>query len=266
MTSQTAKYQLVTAESGDSSDMPTYTSAAMGSVEAALDRVLGQANAVSAGKVSKTGDSMSGDLLITSPNGYSKVQLMGPAGGFWFSVDPGASGATIAKLNAAGAFERGYMTFRDDGAVWIGATTSFIGEVYAPGMVASAGGGDINLNTRAVMRLSNGRLASFDKTAFALWYNLAPSTQRIKKNIKPASPEGILAVEPVTFQYRAGVVDDQGATHLGVIAEQVAEVFPAAVVHDADGKPEGVDVMALVTGLIHTVKQQQARIEALEAK
>lgn len=265
MTSQTAKYQLVTAESGDASDMPTYTTAANAAIEAALDRVLNQANTVAAGKVSKAGDSMTGQLEIRASNGYSQVKFMGAGEGYWMSTDPGASNAlTIAHLNGSGGYDRSYMVFQPGGATVTVGQHVFQGDVVLTGTPKSAGGADINLNTGAVMRLASGQAVTFDKTAFALWLNLAPSTRRIKTGITPAHPTGILDVETVTYRYKTGVVDDNGATHLGVIAEQVAEVFPAAVVNDADGQPEGVDVMALVAGLIATVKDQAARLDALE--
>lgn len=264
MTSLTPKYQLVTAESGDASDMPTYTAAENAAIEAALDRVLSQANAVANAKVAKAGDTMTGDLTVKTANDRSSVYLMTPRDGYTLGVDPTANGASIRYVDAAGAQRSTFMVFKTSGVTETVGNHDFRGEVWLYGTPKSGGGADINLNTGAVMRLASGKTVTFDKTAFALWLNLAPSTRRIKTAISPAHPTGILDVETVTYRYKTGVVDDNGATHLGVIAEQVAEVFPAAVVNDAEGRPEGVDVMALVAGLIATVKDQAARLAALE--
>jgi trimeric autotransporter adhesin len=46
--------------------------------------------------------------------------------------------------------------------------------------------------------------------------------------------EAILALNPVTFHYKS---DTTGTSPFGLIAEEVAEVNPALVVQDKEGKP-----------------------------
>ena len=46
--------------------------------------------------------------------------------------------------------------------------------------------------------------------------------------------EAILALKPVTFHYKSDVKD---APQFGLIAEEVAKVNPALVLHDKEGKP-----------------------------
>jgi Chaperone of endosialidase len=61
------------------------------------------------------------------------------------------------------------------------------------------------------------------------------SSARFKKNIKPMdkTSEAILALKPVSFQYRS---DSKGTPQFGLIAEEVAKVNPDLVVRDRNGE------------------------------
>jgi len=63
----------------------------------------------------------------------------------------------------------------------------------------------------------------------------AASSARFKKEIKPMdkASEGILALKPVSFQYKS---DPTGARQFGLIAEEVAKVNPDLVTRDRNGK------------------------------
>ena len=123
------------------------------------------------------------------------------------------------------------------------------------------------------------------------------SSRRFKKDIKPMdqTSEAILALKPVTFHYKnQDTKKAENTPQFGLIAEEVAEVSPDLVVHDADGKPftvryEAVNAMLLneflkghrafvqeqlkvkqleaaVTDLIATVKEQAAQIQKVNAR
>jgi septal ring factor EnvC (AmiA/AmiB activator) len=64
---------------------------------------------------------------------------------------------------------------------------------------------------------------------------VSASSQRFKKAVEPMdkASEAILALKPVTFQYKA---DDTNTPQFGLIAEQVAEVNPDLVVRDHKGE------------------------------
>ena len=68
-----------------------------------------------------------------------------------------------------------------------------------------------------------------------------PSSQRYKDKIKPMghASDGIFALEPVTFRYKADV-DPENAPQFGLLAEQVEKVDPELVVRDKEGKPFSV--------------------------
>jgi hypothetical protein len=104
------------------------------------------------------------------------------------------------------------------------------------------------------------------------------SSARFKKNIKPMdkTSEAILALKPVSFQYRS---DSKGTPQFGLIAEEVAKVNPDLVVRNRNGeiysvRYDQVNAMLLneflkehrtVGELKATVAQQQKQIEALTA-
>jgi hypothetical protein len=104
------------------------------------------------------------------------------------------------------------------------------------------------------------------------------SSARFKKNIKPMdkTSEAILALKPVSFQYRS---DSKGTPQFGLIAEEVAKVNPDLVVRNRDDeiysvRYEAVNAMLLneflkehrtVGELKATVAQQEKQIEALTA-
>src|SRR6266480_5520146 len=112
------------------------------------------------------------------------------------------------------------------------------------------------------------------------------SSRRFKHDIKPMdkASEAVLALKPVTFHYKS---DTTNTPRIGLVAEDVAEVSPALVIPDKEGKPlsvryEDVNVMLLneflkehkkveeqqasITELKSTVAQQQKGMETLTAQ
>jgi hypothetical protein len=112
------------------------------------------------------------------------------------------------------------------------------------------------------------------------------SSRRYKKGIKPMDKvsEGILALKPVTFQYKS---DDKGIPQFGLIAEEVAAVNPDLIVRDDKGdiylvRYDGVNAMLLseflkehrtveelkkeVAALAATAKEQAAQIQEVSAQ
>ena len=69
------------------------------------------------------------------------------------------------------------------------------------------------------------------------------------------------AVPSATQAYRDGK-----PIQFGLIAEEVAEVFPELVVSDAEGKTETVHYETLNVLLLNELQKQQQRIELLERR
>jgi Chaperone of endosialidase len=104
---------------------------------------------------------------------------------------------------------------------------------------------------------------------------LIPSSKRFKEDVRDMgdASAGLLRLRPVTFRYRPEYDDGTRRTRYGLIAEEVAEVFPALVQYTAAGEPQTVRYQELpalllneVQRLHRTVETAQQRITALEAQ
>ena len=91
----------------------------------------------------------------------------------------------------------------------------------------------------------------------------APSSLRFKEDVHDMgeSSEVLRSLRPVVFRYRKELVDSDGRIEYGLIAEEVAEVFPGLVVEDAEGKPDSVRYSILTPMLLNEVQKQQRTIE-----
>ena len=95
---------------------------------------------------------------------------------------------------------------------------------------------------------------------------LATSSARFKKEIKPMDKvsEAILALKPVTFQYKKEI-DPKGTPQFGLIAEEVAQVNPALIAVDKEGKPYSVRYEAVNAMLLNEFLKEHRKVEKLEA-
>ncbi len=89
------------------------------------------------------------------------------------------------------------------------------------------------------------------------------SSERFKTDIEPmgANTERLHQLRPITFHYKA---DPQGTLRYGLIAEEVAKVYPELVVRDQKGRIDGVRYDELAPMLLNEVQKQQ-RINAAQA-
>ena len=85
------------------------------------------------------------------------------------------------------------------------------------------------------------------------------SSERYKTAIKPmgSASEKLQQLRPVTFRLKS---DRYGVTQFGLIAEEVAKVYPELVIRDGAGKIEGVRYEELAPMLLNVVQQQQLRL------
>ena len=90
-----------------------------------------------------------------------------------------------------------------------------------------------------------------------------PSSKRFKKNIETMSEQihKLLQLRPVEFTF---INDASNAKQYGLIAEEVYEVYPEMVTHDAQGNIYSVNYMALIPVLLKQIQQQEERIAHLE--
>jgi len=66
--------------------------------------------------------------------------------------------------------------------------------------------------------------------------------------------EKLLQLQPVTFAYKD---DSQGTTHYGLIAEQVATVYPELVTRTATGEVQTVKYQELIPMLLNELQRQR---------
>ena len=90
------------------------------------------------------------------------------------------------------------------------------------------------------------------------------SSARFKEDIQPmrSVSERLLSLRPVTFRYKEHEEDGSQPIQYGLIAEEVAEVFPELVVYGEDGKPETVSYHLLLTLLLNEFQKEHRVVEA----
>lgn len=76
----------------------------------------------------------------------------------------------------------------------------------------------------------------------------------------------LAGLDPGTYRYKPGIADGGAKEQYGFKAEDYAKVLPVLTRFDAEGKPNGVDMMGLIPVLVSAIKQQQAEIDALKAR
>ena len=85
-----------------------------------------------------------------------------------------------------------------------------------------------------------------------------PSSRRFKEQIADMgdSSSKLLQLRPVTFFYKPQYDDGSHALQYGLIAEEVAPLFPDMVGYDKDGEPNSVKYQSLAPMLLNEVEKQ----------
>jgi hypothetical protein len=88
------------------------------------------------------------------------------------------------------------------------------------------------------------------------------SSRRFKQDIRDIAGESdrLMRLSPVAFRYKPEF-DPTGVTQYGLIAEEVAEVFPDLVTLDREGRPEGVRYHLITPLLLNEVQKQSRSLE-----
>jgi hypothetical protein len=68
--------------------------------------------------------------------------------------------------------------------------------------------------------------------------------------------DGLMRLHPVTFRYKQPFDDGAKPIQYGLIAEEVAEVYPDLVAHSADGQIETVKYQVLDSMLLNEAQKQ----------
>jgi Chaperone of endosialidase len=92
------------------------------------------------------------------------------------------------------------------------------------------------------------------------------SSARFKTNIRSMgdSSEAVLALHPVTFEYKREM-DPAGAHQFGLVAEEVEKVNPDLITRDAQGKPYAVRYEAVNAMLLNEFLKEHRKVEEQKA-
>ena len=131
--------------------------------------------------------------------------------------------------------------------------------------------GTLGTQTKTVMAgifgiaISNGSTVMMNSTG---QFGTVNSSRRYKENIRSMGHmSAMLArLRPVTFQYKQAYEDGSRPVEYGLIAEEVAEVFPYLAVFNDKGQPETVKYHLLPTFLLEGFQEQQRVIAELQAR
>jgi hypothetical protein len=110
----------------------------------------------------------------------------------------------------------------------------------------------VNVSGIAVQINSSGQLGT------------APSSLRFKEQVRDMgdSTNDLMKLRPVTFFYKPEYANGKRTLEYGLIAEEVAKVYPELVAYDKDGQPYTVRYQYIATMLLNEVQKQYHRAEA----
>ena len=235
-----------------------------------------------AGKVSKTGDTMTGVLNLNgglyvspaidfgrsaystqyaniillptdnSPSGYSTIEFKS---GYNYPSD-GASITYMASTAGSGEDSEFLIRLNNDaddhiklqaGYIVCDANTLNGGSYTTPFYWKVVGDTKMTLGPTGNLTIAGSLTES--------------SSLKLKENVETSEGnlEKVVNLRPVTYNK----IGSQ-TTELGLIAEEVAEVYPEFVQYDENGEPIGVNYSRLTAALIGAVKELTKRIETLE--
>jgi hypothetical protein len=90
------------------------------------------------------------------------------------------------------------------------------------------------------------------------------SSERFKTKISPMpEPQALSRLRPVTFHLKS---DPQGPRQYGLIAEEVAKIYPELVIRDDHGRIDGVRYDELTPILLRKLQLQDAELRRLQTQ
>jgi hypothetical protein len=174
------------------------------------------------------------------------------------------AGKTTGDNNIAIGNNAGINVTNDDGNIDIGnegvtdeGQTIRIGDGQRAAFIAGIRGTTTGSSDAvAVVIDSNGQLGTVS------------SSRRYKEDIRDMgdASDRLLRLRPVTFRYKKAFSDGQKPIQYGLIAEEVADVFPDLVAYGRDKKPETVKYQILSPLLLNEVLKQHATIQVQSAQ
>jgi len=140
----------------------------------------------------------------------------------------------------------------DNGVIRIG-TNGFETSFFAAGVRGITTGSN---DAVPVVVDSNGQLGTIS------------SSRRFKEDIHDMgdASQGLMRLRPVTFRYQKAFADGSRPMQYGLVAEEVAKVYPDLVARSVDGQIETVKYQVLDSMLLNEVQRQQEEIRSLRER
>lgn len=159
-------------------------------------------------------------------------------------------------LSANGGDNRLYLV---GSSIYLSSNTTVKGNVVARG--------DVKLNFKAV----SGTVPLVVNTSGVI--TTASSSARYKENIKPLEdpsldPIGLYDVQVSQYNYKPECRDKElvGGTQIGLVAEDLAQHYPNAVIYDEDGRPESWQDRIMIPAMLKLIQEQKQQLDDLQAE
>ncbi len=181
-----------------------------------------------------------------------------------YTVANSANNRVITSVDATNANAEANLTF--DGTKLgvtgnVSASAGFSGSFQGDGsgLTDLAGGGPF-AQTGSFYATSNNIQITGSLNATSV---TETSALRYKKYVKPlrSQSDNVYKLRPVHFKWK-----DDNRGDIGLIAEEVGEIYPELVSIGVDGNAEGISYTKLTAVLIKTIQELSARIDKLENK
>jgi hypothetical protein len=216
------------------------------------------------------------EALSADTTGFSNLALGGEA----LAVNTTGTNNTAVGLGSLGRLETGVFNVAlgaDAGIAYTGAESSNIvignhgqaGEsnTIRIGTQGTANGAQSSTFIAGISgTTSSGGVAVFVNSSGQL--GTMTSSLRFKDDVEDMGDASadLLRLRPVTFHYKAPYDDGSRLLQYGLIAEEVARVFPDLVQYDQDGQPLSVRYSMVNAMMLNEVQKQHATIASQAAQ
>jgi hypothetical protein len=94
------------------------------------------------------------------------------------------------------------------------------------------------------------------------------SSLRFKEDVQEMgdASQGLMRLRPVTFHYQPQYDDGSRLLQYGLVAEEVAQVYPGLVQYDKDGKALAVRYQFVDAMLLNEVQQQRRMLDLYQGQ
>src|SRR5262249_35765116 len=169
-------------------------------------------------------------------------------------------GNTTGHNNIAIGINAGANLTGGDNNIYVGSdapddesATMRLGSVQTSTFLAGIVGATVSNSAQVLIDTRTGQLRTIS------------SSIRYKRDIEPMGghSRGLFHLRPVIFRYTQ---DPQGERQYGLIAEEVAKVYPELVTRNAQGQVEAIRYQELTPMLLNELQHQQRQLAELKAQ